>query len=72
MTLIVLRMKTFFLIFLILEVRRDCRRSPGELCEAPDCICLSWRRGTLWQMYGHFCVIFLCDLISIVSMDYCF
>lgn len=70
MTLIVLRIKTFF-IFLIVGIRKDCRQSPKELSEAPDYICLRWRRGTLWQIYD-ICVIFLCSLISIVPMDYCF
>lgn len=72
MTLIVLRIKTFFFIVLIVDIRKDCRQSPKELSEAPDYICLSWRRGTMWQMYDHICVIFLCSLISIVPMDYCF
>lgn len=55
-----------------MEVRKDCRQSPKELSEAPDYICLSWRRGTMWQMYDHFCVVFLWGLIFIVPMDYCF
>lgn len=72
MTLIVLRIKTFFFIFLIVDIGKDCRQSPKELSEAPDYICLSWRSGTVWQIYDHICVTFLCSLISIVPMDYCF
>lgn len=50
MTLIVLRIKTFFFILLIMEVRKDCKQSPKELSEAPDYNCLSWRRGPVRQV----------------------